>query len=254
MLKKFALFSLALAVAMAVFAAPTPAAAQGNPRNPRNALDLARRVMQTALEVVTTQTGLARADLLKQFAEGKSLTEIITAAGKDAKAIQAEIEKAVTDEIKQAVADGKLSKVMADRLLANVSEAVTRLMTATPKQRTGRDLQNLKNVVLQAAVTGALVQETARAGNMLPREVLQALRNDKSLNDVIKEKGLDAAKITAAVTQTVTDGVNRRVKDGKLTQAQADALLAELPTLITETLAKTDWASLRGALGGRRNK
>jgi hypothetical protein len=148
MLKKFALFSLALAVAMAVFAVPTPAAAQGNPR------------------------------------------------------------------------DGK----------------------------------GLINRVLQAAVTGALVQETARAGNMLPREVFQALRNDKSLNDVIKEKGLDAAKITAAVTQTVTDGVNRRVKDGKLTQAQADALLAELPTLITETLAKTDWASLRGALGGRRNK
>lgn len=131
-----------------------------------------------------------------------------------------------------------------------VAVAVFAAPTPAAAQGNPRSGKGLINRMLHRVVTGALVQETARAANVEAREIMQALRGGKSLNDVIKDKGLDAAKITAAVTQTVTDGINARVKDGKLTQEQATKAIAELPTLITETLARTGF----GRPAGRGDK
>ncbi|RKP53046.1 hypothetical protein D7Z26_15025 [Cohnella endophytica] len=53
-------------------------------------------------------------------------------------------------------------------------------------------------------------------------EVKTQLKAGKSLADLAKEKGVEAQKLIDAQAAAITSSINQAVKDGKLTQAQAD--------------------------------
>ena len=59
-------------------------------------------------------------------------------------------------------------------------------------------------------------------------ELKSSLSDGKSLADVAKEKGVDAQKVIDAVTSSLTSEINQAVKDGKLTQEEADKRLANV--------------------------
>ncbi len=57
-------------------------------------------------------------------------------------------------------------------------------------------------------------------------ELKSSLAGGESLADVAKEKGVDAQKVIDAVTTTLKNEINQAIKDGKLTQEEADKRLA----------------------------
>lgn len=57
-------------------------------------------------------------------------------------------------------------------------------------------------------------------------ELKSSLTGGKSLADVAKEKGVDAQKVIDAVTTTLKNEISQAIKDGKLTQEEADKRLA----------------------------
>jgi hypothetical protein len=60
---------------------------------------------------------------------------------------------------------------------------------------------------------------------------LKELRQDKTLADVAKEKNVTLDDLKAAIVKAVGDQLDQAVKDGKLTQAQADQLKAGVDKL-----------------------
>jgi hypothetical protein len=70
--------------------------------------------------------------------------------------------------------------------------------------------------------------EAAKVLGLSAAQVKEQLRADKSLADLAKEKGVDVQKLIDAQKASITSSINQAVKDGKLTQAQADKQLADV--------------------------
>ncbi len=72
----------------------------------------------------------------------------------------------------------------------------------------------------------------AAALNLTPTQLFEALHSGKTLDAIAKEQGVDLAKIQeatkAARIQAMKDNIAQAVKDGKMTQEQADWLLQGL--------------------------
>jgi hypothetical protein len=69
----------------------------------------------------------------------------------------------------------------------------------------------------------------AKALNLTPTQLFEALHSGKTLDEIAKTQGVDLAKVqeaaNAARIQAMKDKIAQAVKDGKITQEQADWLL-----------------------------
>jgi hypothetical protein len=78
----------------------------------------------------------------------------------------------------------------------------------------------------------ATFDATAEALGLTPTQLFEELHGGKTLADIAKEKGVDLQKVQdaakASQTQAMKDAITQAVKDGKMTQAQADWLLKGL--------------------------
>jgi hypothetical protein len=72
----------------------------------------------------------------------------------------------------------------------------------------------------------------AKALNLTPTQLFEAMHNGKTLDEIAKTQGVDLAKVqeaaNAARVQAMKDKIAQAVKDGKMTQEQADWLLQGL--------------------------
>ena len=72
----------------------------------------------------------------------------------------------------------------------------------------------------------------AKALNLTPTQLFEGLHSGKTLDAIAKEQGVDLAKVqeaaNAARIQAMKDAIAQAVKDGKMTQEQADWLLQGL--------------------------
>jgi hypothetical protein len=72
----------------------------------------------------------------------------------------------------------------------------------------------------------------AKALNLTPAQLFEQLHSGKSLSDIAAAQGVDLAKVQEALNadriQAMKDAIAQAVKDGKMTQAQADWLLQGL--------------------------
>ena len=73
---------------------------------------------------------------------------------------------------------------------------------------------------------------TAKALNLTPTQLFEAMHSGKTLDEIAKTQGVDLAKVqeaaNAARVQAMKDKIALAVKDGKMTQEQADWLLQGL--------------------------
>ncbi len=69
----------------------------------------------------------------------------------------------------------------------------------------------------------------AKALNLTPTQLFEQLHSGKTLDEIAKAQGVDLTKVQEAANatrlQAMKDSVAQAVKDGKMTQAQADWLL-----------------------------
>jgi hypothetical protein len=86
---------------------------------------------------------------------------------------------------------------------------------------------------------GAGVSEAAKALGMTEAELRTAIESGKSLADVAKDKSVSVDTVVAALVKAAKERLAEAVKDGHLTQAQADERVADLTTRITERVNST---------------
>lgn len=75
---------------------------------------------------------------------------------------------------------------------------------------------------------GGALDAAATALGIKRDDLLAALKDGQSIADVAKDKGKSLDDVKTAITNAVTKELDARVKDGKLTDAQRDKVLAEL--------------------------
>jgi hypothetical protein len=183
--------------------------------------------LRSVINIVADEIGLEPRDILVQLRDGLTLADIITTNGGDVDQVIADSLVQLTEQINQAVADGKLTQERADNLLTNLEGVVIRGINGELfPNRLGRG-------AVGRASQSILIQAVADATNLRTPQILGQLGSGSTLADIITTNG---ATVDAVVTSTVaaaTEQVNATVADGRLTQEQADTLIANLPDLYT---------------------
>ena len=83
---------------------------------------------------------------------------------------------------------------------------------------------------------GNVVETAAKALGLSEEQLIEQLRGGKSLSDVAKAQGKDYKAVKAAVRAAIKTELDAAVKDGRLTQARADRILARLTQRLDDGL------------------
>ena len=192
------------------------------------------------LTVAAKALGMSEADLRTALQGGKSLADVAKDKGVDkAKLIDALV-KAAEDRLAQQKA------ALPERITALVDGTIP---AGGPGGRGGSggfgDHDGRRGSFDLTAAAKALGLSEA--------DLRTALQGGKSLADVAKDKGVDKAKVVEALVASAKERLATEVKDGELTQAQADERAKDLPTRIAALVDGTGGKGFgRGGPGGHR--
>ncbi len=228
--------------------------------------------------------GLDEAALRTELQAGKTIADLATSKGVALTTISSAILDAQKADLAKAVTDGKLTQAQADQMLADAPTRINDMLTGKAPagrpqggpggQQGGRGKQagNGPAMGRQAGEQGqqhggprggpqggAQIGNPANAPHAIAAKLLgldeAALRTElqagKTISDVAASKGVALDTIATAILDAQKADVAKAVTDGKLTQAQADKILADAPARINTML--TTAHAQRGPGGPRGN-
>ncbi|MBI1801939.1 MAG: DUF2680 domain-containing protein [Chloroflexi bacterium] len=133
---------------------------------------------------------------------------------------------AAKDMVDQAVKDGKLTADQAAKAKQHIDTAqkckfpLGRVGGLKPQGQPGKpDLHAFGGASLHVGVDAA-----AKALGMTSDQLQAQLKSGKTLEQIAKDKGVDLQAVRSAVISAEKAQIDQAVKDGKLTQTQADHL------------------------------
>ncbi len=191
-----------------------------------------RQYERALIAALAEAAGVTPLDVLAEMREGKSLAEVAAAHNVDAAAVVASAAAALTAQINQDVTDGWMTQEQADEALATLAEDLNAMMDhpagGRPAQAARQALRGLGEAALLRALTDAT--------GLQPRDLVEQAREGATLAEIAQANGADPQAVVDAALANVTGRVNEMVANGRLTQEQADRLLAEAETFFGEAI------------------
>lgn len=192
-------------------------------------INLVRITYQSAADAL----GVQPLDIIKNAEDGQSLNDYLAAQGADVAAVKAAATATATETINTALADGKINQEQADRLLASLDTAIDRILDALIPSR-------LDGQHAEMALDAVVMNHAAESLGVTLREVAEARANGQSVAAYVTANGGDSAAVADATIAAVTERINTAVANGNLEQAQADAMIAELPAAVDAAMNSTE--------------
>ncbi len=176
------------------------------------------------LEVAADELGMTRAALVAELEQNRSIAEVATEQGVAPTTIIDAALVQPTEQMQQAVADGRMTQEEAD---ARLAEHRTRITTAVntpglPQRPAG-----------ERAPHRGLLEVAADELGMTRAALVAELEQNRSIAEVATEQGVAPTTIIDAALVQPTEQMQQAVADGRMTQEEADARLAEHRTRIT---------------------
>ena len=200
------------------------------------------------LDAAADYLGLTEAQLLNELRDGKTLAQVAKAHGKTADGlIQAMVDSA-KKKLDEAVKAGKLTRSQADAVAADLEARITDLVNSETFGRMG----SLGPHIMKPFLAG--VEAAAGYLGLTQAELRTQLESGKTLAEIAKAQGKTAEGLVNALYDSQKKQLDEAVKNGKLTQSQADAIAANLKegitALVNGTLPRLDRFHLPGAPPG----
>lgn len=203
------------------------------------------------LSTIATALNMTEAELRTELQAGKSVADVASAKGVALDTVVNAVADAYKQTLDQAVADGRITQAQADTLLANLRATLPGHLQVRPvtglggsgfgKGGRGKGGFGVKGVAPLSVIAPVL--------NMTEAELRTELQAGKSIADVAGEKGVSLDAVSDAIVKHYTDQLTQAVTNGRLTQAQADALIATLRENLPELLALKGMPGLRWGPG-----
>lgn len=186
---------------------------------------LRRSSERILLHATATEINVRPVEIIQQMVSGSTLAEIITANGGSIENVVNDAVATATEQINGAVADGKLGQEQADELIASLPDLYTQAVNGEFEHRVG-----------EVAVGLAVLRQAAEQTGLQVREIVQQIRDGKSLADVLTENGVDVTAFIDGAVAQVAERLNRAVENGRLTQEQVDERLTTFRDRLTERI------------------
>jgi hypothetical protein len=215
---------------------------------PGHGFGFARPAIANEIAAAAKYLGLSEADLRTKLRDGQSLADVAKAQSKDAAGLKTAILDAAKADLDKAVADKKLTQSQADDLYNGLKSHIDDVVDASVKllRRFGGPGGPGMRLGLGA--------DTAAAAKYLGLDesaLRDKLSNGQSLADVAKAQNKDVQGLEDAIVASQKAQLDQAVSDKKLTQSQADDILARLKSHVDDLVNATppDRPALRGQRG-----
>ena len=173
---------------------------------------------------------LTEAELKTQLDSGKSLAAVAATQNVN---VQSVIDAVVTEmkaHIAEEVASGELTQAQADAKLAEVTVRATDMVNGVRPAGMGEG----KHGGMGHGGHAKSLANVATVLKLTEAELKAQLDSGKSLADVAKAQNVNVTAVIEVIVADVKAHIAEEVASGELTQAQADAKLAEVTTKVTE--------------------
>lgn len=167
------------------------------------------------LAAAATYLGISQTDLLVQLRSGKTLAQVANAtSGKSVAGLVAALVAEAKARLAQAVTDGRLTQAQADEMQQDLTRRITDRVEHTGPAGVGP--HHGPGAALAAAATYLGLSQS---------DLLTQLRAGKTLGGIADAtSGKSKAGLVDAIVAHEQSELAQAVKDGRLTQAQADGL------------------------------
>lgn len=204
-----------------------------------------------ASDELATVLGLSSEDLWGQLAEGKSLGEIADAQGVSRDTVTDTLTKGLADHLADEVAEGDLTQSEADSRLAEAKDAVATMIDKGWGDWAGGWGKGGHGGMGGWGHGGGMGHGADLQGLADSLGIdLDQLRTDvmggKTVAEAAAAQGVSAEDLKAALKTEATEHIDEALADGKIDQAKADELKADLDTRIDDLIN-----GKAGDLGGR---
>lgn len=191
--------------------------------------------IRQAIQILSEETGLSGQEILAQLQEGMTLADIIIANGGSVDSVIASAVAAVNERVQQALENGNITQEQADNMLANIEQLITDAVNGDlPLPSVGHRGPSVD--ALREAAGRNLISAVTEATGLEARDIIQQMRDGSTLAEVITANGGDVDAVVAAAVASATEKINQLVAEGRLTQEQADELIASLESIYTEAV------------------
>jgi hypothetical protein len=216
---------------VAVIAAATALAGLG-------AIAFAQGPRGGVISTTATALGMSVADLQSALKSGKSVADVAASKGVALDKVVSAISAAEATQLKAGVTAGRITQAQSDAMVAWMSANLAKVLSIPePPLGAGFGFGLFDGHGGPGGGPGgpgnALAAE-AKALNMSEADLRAALQGGKSVADVAKEKNVALDTVISAVVTAQTDAIKAEVTAGRITQAQADQLIARLQARVTQ--------------------
>lgn len=211
--------------------------------------------------VAAKALGITSAELLTQLQQGKSIADLAKEKNVDPAKIISDALAAHQTALQTAVTNKQITQAQADAMLAlhkaNLEAKMTYKFDASSFAPRGSSLG------MRGA--GSFLVVAAKAFDLAPADLMTQLQQGKTLADIAKEKNVDTAKLVSDYVAAFAEKLKTAVTNNQLTQAQADAMVAQYKAnaeaLLTKKFDTTNFGGRgfgmfghgeRGGRGGMR--
>jgi uncharacterized protein YaiL (DUF2058 family) len=222
-------------------AAGTPAPDQRKQGlDPRTMTPPERVAEQAAWDAAASALGLTRDQLTQQLDAGKSVADLAQAKGLSAQQVRDRMLAAGRASLDAAVRSGQLTQAQADDTYNGLVVPVTNKVTTVNTQPKGtpapagapRCQPNTPAQTAEQAVRQAAWDAAAAMLGVDPAFMKRELASGQSIADLARAKGISTQQIRDAMLIAGRNQIADAVKRGALTQAEADQLSGNLPTMV----------------------
>lgn len=188
----------------------------------------ARPAIANEIAAAAKYLGLSEADLRSKLSDGQSLADLAKAQSKDLEGLKAAILDAAKADLDKAVADKKLTQSQADDIYNGLKSHIDDIVNADVKlgHRGGGPGFGFGF----GADTGA----AAKYLGLSEAALRQKLRAGQSLADVAKARSKDVQGLEDAIVASQKARLDQAVSDKRLTQSEADDILAKLESHVSD--------------------
>jgi hypothetical protein len=180
--------------------------------------------------------GLSEADLRAKLRDGQSLADVAKAQSKDVAGLKTAILDAAKADLDKAVADKKLTQSQADDISNGLKAHIDDIVAANVKLRLR--LRGPGGPGMRFGF-GADTAAAAKYLGLDESALRDKLRAGQSLADVAKAQSKDVQGLEDAIVASQKGRLDQAVSDKKLTQSQADDMLAELKSHVDDLVNAT---------------
>jgi hypothetical protein len=179
--------------------------------------------------IVAKALGIDEATLRSELQSGKSIAALAKEKNVETAVIVNALLEPRKSDLAQRVTDSKMTQAQADAILGGEKARIELMLEGV------LPMGGMSGRMGKGGLGGPEMMTAAAAALGVDEATLRTeLRSGKSLAAVAKAKNVDVAKVIAAVVEERKADIAQHVKDGDLTQAQADKMLTDLEARVTE--------------------